>query len=118
MRKQVGDGLDAHHMPARSTTDLSSSDGPAIQMEPKDHRETSSFGGGKNAEKYRNELQDKFNNGNARSAMAQEIYDVRRAAKEVSGDARKYNQAMRQMLEYAKKIMKEELVKRNKEPMR
>jgi len=34
--------------------------------------------------------------------MAREIKDVRNAAQEVSGDRAKYNEPMKEMLEYAK----------------
>ena len=36
-------------------------------------------------------------------AMAREILDVRRAAKEVSNDPTKYNEAIQEMLDYAKR---------------
>jgi hypothetical protein len=34
--------------------------------------------------------------------MAREIRDVRRAADNISGDHRKYNEAIREMLDYAR----------------
>ncbi|MFO7562940.1 MAG: DUF6531 domain-containing protein [Enhygromyxa sp.] len=43
----VGDGLDSHHMPAKATyadTALTPADGPAIKMDPSDHRLTGSYG--------------------------------------------------------------------------
>jgi len=39
-----------------------------------------------------------------RKAMAIEIRDVRRAALEGSGDMRKYNNALKEMLEYAREV--------------
>lgn len=39
-----GDVLDSHHMPARSISPLHPDVGPAIQMDPRDHRMTNSYG--------------------------------------------------------------------------
>ncbi|WP_160167328.1 hypothetical protein [Rhodopirellula sp. SWK7] len=44
-----------------------------------------------------------MNQGKVREAMATEIRDVRRAALEGSGDLRKYNSALKEMLEYARR---------------
>lgn len=41
-----GDGLDSHHMPADAASPLPRDMGPAIRMEPADHRRTSSYGVG------------------------------------------------------------------------
>ena len=102
MTKPKGDGLDAHHMPADSSSPIPRKDGPAIQMEPADHVETSSFG--KKGEQYREDLKQQWSSGDQgkRDAMAKEIKDVRRSSDKVSGDLTKYNQANRQMLDYAK----------------
>ncbi|HWU52612.1 MAG TPA: hypothetical protein VN153_07320 [Tahibacter sp.] len=43
-----------------------------------------------------------IDNGQMRDAMATEVRDVRRAAQLVSSNIRKYNQAMQEMLDYAK----------------
>ncbi|MEN5062428.1 hypothetical protein, partial [Luteimonas sp. TWI1416] len=51
---------------------------------------------------YRQETAEMIANGDYRDAMAREVRDVRRAAYEMSGDRTKYNQAMREMLEYAR----------------
>jgi len=98
----VGDGKESNHMPADSTSPIPRDDGPAIQMDPSDHRATSSWGGSTEAIEYRKELKDMIDNGQMRDAMAREIRDVRRVATEVAGQPRKYNEAMREMLEYAK----------------
>jgi filamentous hemagglutinin len=71
-------------------------------MDPVDHRWTSSYGGGMEAIEYRAEVQDLIQQGKMRDAMAREIWDVRRAAAEGSGSATKYNEAVREMLDYAK----------------
>jgi len=98
---EVGDGLDNHHMPADSITDTPRGDGPAITMDPLDHRETSSWGSSLEAQEYRASQADLLEQGRARDAMAREIRDVRRVARE-AGDPRRYNQAMQEMLDYAK----------------
>jgi hypothetical protein len=41
--------------------------------------------------------------GRYRDAMAREIRDVRRAAREVSNDQTKYNEAIQEMLDYARR---------------
>ena len=43
-RGPAGDGLKSHHMPADSVSPLPTREGPAIQMEPADHRRTGSHG--------------------------------------------------------------------------
>jgi len=96
MKNPVGDGLDAHHMPADSTTSIPINEGPAIQMIPEDHAMTSSYKNTPLSKAYRAEIQGKIENGDMRGAMAQEIKDV----KDATGS--KYNKAMQEMLKYAK----------------
>jgi len=99
-----GDGLDSHHMPDRNA-DLrfGSKDGPAIQMDPLDHQRTSSHTyNGRESIRYRAVTAQMIKQGRYRDAMAREIHDVRRASQEASGDRTKYNQAIREMLEYAR----------------
>ncbi|WP_407695868.1 hypothetical protein [Shewanella sedimentimangrovi] len=104
MTKPSGDGLDSHHMPARqSNPGTAPNDGPAIQMDPHDHRLTSSNGAnGRAGAIYRAEVAEMIKSGNMRGAMAREVYDVRRAALEGSGSRTKYNQAIGEMLDYAR----------------
>ncbi|MDB4614609.1 hypothetical protein OAH18_02860, partial [bacterium] len=99
-----GDGLDSHHMPDRGAdTGVHPNDGPAIQMDPRDHWQTTSNGrNGRAGIRYRAETREMIENGQYRDAMAREIHDVRRAATVGSGDATKYNQATREMLDYAR----------------
>ena len=98
-----GDSLDSHHMPDRGADPTRhQTDGPAIQMDPPDHHATSSNGRrGAAGARYRSETAKLIREGRYRDAMAREIRDVRRAANEVSGDLRKYNEAIREMLKYA-----------------
>jgi hypothetical protein len=73
-------------------------------MDPKDHHETSSNGRhGNEAKQYRKETAQMIANGDYRKAMAREVRDVRAAAQRGSGDRTKYNGAMKQMLNYARK---------------
>ena len=50
---------------------------------------------------WMDETADMISQGRYRDAMAREIRDVRRAAREVSGNQTKYNQAIRDMMGYA-----------------
>jgi hypothetical protein len=73
-------------------------------MDPSDHHATSSNGRpGAAAARYRAKTAEMIADGRYRDAMAREIRDVRRAASVVSGDITKYNQAIREMLEYARR---------------
>ncbi len=97
----VGDKLESHHMPANSVYGKDDY-GPAIQMERHDHLKTSSHGSRVGSGVYRAQIADLLSQGNRRKAMAKEIQDVRRAAQEGSGNQRKYNNAVREMLQYAR----------------
>ena len=79
-------------MPADSVSPISRHKGPAIQMDKADHELTSSYRSSNVAKAYRSEIAGM----SPRDAMAREIRDVRR----ISGT--KYNQATREMLDYAK----------------
>jgi RHS repeat-associated protein len=98
------DGLDSHHMPARSVAGIHPEAAPAIQMELRDHVETSSHILNVDSHIYRAEIAALVQSGRVRTAMAAEIRDVRRAAQAGSNDIRKYNVAMFEMLRYAREI--------------
>lgn len=98
----VGDGLDSHHMPAKSVSGIPAEKGPAIQMDPSDHQLTSSHSWQPGSLEYRAEIGQMIQDGNMRGAMATEIRDVRRAAQQGSGDRTKYNGAVREMMERAR----------------
>ncbi|MCY0916347.1 hypothetical protein [Massilia antarctica] len=107
----VNDMKDSHHMPAKEISPLNPKDGPAIQMEPVDHRDTTSNGNnGHQGRAYRAMIEDLLKKGDWRKAMAIEIQDVRRIAKDVN-DPRKYNEAMLEMMEYFKCLEKHGLLK-------
>lgn len=102
-KQPVGDGLESHHLPADSVSPIPREQGPAIQMDPADHRATSSHGTqGADGFEYRAEVERLINDGRMRDAMALEVNDVRRAAREVSGDQTKYNEALQEMLDYSR----------------
>ena len=100
----VGDKLDSHHLPADAVSPIPREKGPAIKMDPADHKETSSNGSGLDAIEYRAEVKELLDAGRMRDAMAKEIKDARRAAGVVSGKPTKYNEAVQEMLEYSKKM--------------
>lgn len=96
-----GDGLESHHMPAKSVSGLGESNGPAIKMTPTDHARTRSNGKRLGSHEYREMIGDMISGGNMRGAMATEIRDVRRVALE-AGDPRRYNNAIREMMDYSR----------------
>lgn len=73
------------------------------RWDPADHYETSSNDRGPLASKtFRDDIKAMIDDGRMRDAMATEVRDVHRAAQLVSGNIRKYNRDMQQMLDYAK----------------
>ena len=97
-------------MPAKDASPLVKDDGPAIQMDPKDHAKTSSNGQMAGSIDYREMLADLISAGEWRKVMATEINDVRRVARAIESP-RKYNEAMLEMLEYFKCLEKHGLLK-------
>jgi hypothetical protein len=98
-------------MPAKDSSPLDPNRGPAIQMDPKDHRITASNGTqGLKGVKYRDQLAGLIAQGKWREAMILEIGDIRKIARK-SGDPRKYNEAMLEMLEYFKCLEKNGLLR-------
>lgn len=110
-RLPKGDGKDSHHMPTDKVSPLERKMGPAIQMEIDDHRRTRSNGkAGAIGAAYRENIRELLNSGQWRKAMRIEIDDVRRVAR-ATGNSKKYNEAMREMLEYFKCLEKNGLLK-------
>lgn len=103
-RQPVNDKLDSHHMPDRNADPrVTANEGPAIKMDPTDHAGTSSNGqNGRAGAIYRAETEDMISQGRYRDAMAREVLDVRRAAAKRSGNITKYNEAVKEMLDYAR----------------
>lgn len=111
--KPRGDNKDSHHMPAKDSYKggLDPKDGPAIQMDPKDHGKTLSNGNGGNAAyNYQKMLAGLIGQGKWRDAMATEIRDVRNIAR-MAGDPKKYNEAIKEMLAYFHCLGKNGLLK-------
>jgi len=102
MKKPTGDKKDSHHIPDRYADPKVHPDkGTAIKMDPRDHKETGSNGyKGKN---YRAKNKEMIKNGQKRDVYAREIKDARNAAYKVSRDRKKYNQGLKEMLDYGKK---------------
>ena len=96
-------------MPADHVSPLKLNEGPAIQMDPLDHVETSSNGPSKQAAFYRKTVGDLIKKKQWREAMTIEIKNVRKIVKN-SGSPRKYNEAMLEMLEYFKCLEKHGLL--------
>lgn len=72
-----GDGLDSHHMPANAISPLPANMGPAIQMDPQDHRLTASYGSGPDAVMYRAEQSRLIAAGNFSGAFAMDVADIK-----------------------------------------
>ncbi len=90
----VNDGLESHHMPAKSVNGLHIDDGPAIQMEPGDHQQTASHGSqGLAGAAYRAQQLAEIRNGRFGAAIQMDINDVR------AKFASKYDGAIQQMLD-------------------
>ncbi|MNM96870.1 hypothetical protein D3C81_1093630 [compost metagenome] len=97
--KPVNDGFDSHHCPAKNCyagAPISSMDGPAIKMDPADHRKTASYGRDVDAAAYRARQQELLNEGKLNEAVQMDIDDIR------SKFGNKYDENIKQMLEYVK----------------
>ncbi len=79
-------------------------------MDPNDHRMTTSHGNnGLDGIQYRAEIEQLIKAKKWRDAMVKELRDIRRIARCVN-DSKKYNEAMREMLEYFKCLHKNDLL--------
>ncbi|WP_150526567.1 DUF637 domain-containing protein [Roseibium sediminis] len=102
----VGDNLDSHHCPAKACykdAPISSEDGPAIKMDPADHRLTSSRGSSAEAKAYRAEQKRLLDQGKLEEAIQMDIDDIRRIENEI-GQPGKYDGAIEEMVEYARTL--------------
>ncbi|WP_211230552.1 hypothetical protein, partial [Inquilinus limosus] len=102
-KKPVGDELDSHHTLAKDCFPKSMWDNlPAIQMDPLDHRKTMSNGNkGRAGADWRGRQCDLIKNGNFEEALKMDTDDIRRIARE-AGDPEKYDEALKEMEEYAR----------------
>ena len=73
---------------------ISSQDGPAIKMEPGDHRQTASYGGSPEAKAYRERQKELIDQGKVREAVQMDIDDLR------SKFGNKYDSAIKEMESY------------------
>ena len=96
----AGDDMDSHHMPAKKAYEgsgLDPADGPAIQMEPKDHRDTADYGG--RGKMVRNRQAQQIRDGNFDQAFDESADNVRAIAKK-RGDPARYDQAIKEARAY------------------
>ena len=85
--------------PAFSATDAAKrGDGPSIRMTADDHRKTASWGYSKDAQEYRTAQKALIEQGNYHDAIQMDITDIQSKF----GD--KYDEAIKEMLEYATQI--------------
>jgi RHS repeat-associated protein len=89
-------GTVAHHLLPDSISPISRDKGMAIQMDPADHVQTSSWGSSTSAKSYRSTMKDLIQTGRIRDALAMEIRDIR------SKFGSKYNSAISGALRYGK----------------
>ena len=100
-KKPTNDGLDSHHCPAKDCykgAPISSEQGPAIKMDPKDHRLTESYGRSPYAIQYRAKQKELLEQGKLKEAIEMDVRDIR------SKFGSKYDKAIEEMLEYSGKL--------------
>ena len=94
-------------MPAKSAYKgslISENDGPAIKMDPADHKETASHGNwGLAGQEYRDKQQKLLQQGKFKEALQMDIDDVRKIAKR-KGYPDKYECAIKQVIDHANTI--------------
>jgi len=94
----VGDGLDSNHSPADAVSPFRRNDGPAFQMDPRDHQRMTSTGRSREAIAWRKAQQDLIDQGRLRDAVQMDIDEARRLFLD------KYDQAINEMLDYITSI--------------
>lgn len=106
--KPVNDGFDSHHCPAKGCyagAPISSSDGPAIKMDPADHKMTASYGSSPEAKAYRAKQERLLSEGKLMEAIKMDVDDIR------SKFGSKYDSAISQMLKYAESLDSKQFIK-------
>jgi len=96
----VGDGLESHHMPAKSVNGLHPDKGPAIQMEPADHALTASHGTQAGHTTYRLRQARLIKKGKFGEAIQLDINNVRKLFDN------KYDEAIQEMINQLEPWMK------------
>ncbi len=89
---------EVHHLPAKSASDLSKSDGPAILMRKEDHQLTASWDSRREAVLYQQKQTDLIAEGRFREAMEMDIADIR------SKFGSAYEEGITEMIRYARGI--------------
>ena len=93
-----GSTCDVHHIPADSVSELPREEGPAIEMDREDHKQTASYGNSKEAQEYRQNQKELIEQGKFREAFAMDVADIR----EKFGD--KYDDAIAEAEEHLTKL--------------
>lgn len=100
--RKTNSGGEVHHMPAKSVSGIpkpqNHSQGPAIWMTKEDHALTGSFRSSNAAKQYRTIQKRLVEAGDNLGAMMMDINDIR------SKFGSKYDKAINEMMEYARKI--------------
>ena len=96
----VGDGLESHHMPAKSVNGLHPDKGPSIQMDPADHALTASHGTQPGSDIYHLRQQRLIKQGKFGEALHMDIDNVRKLF------GNKYDEAIREMIDQLEPWMK------------
>ena len=91
---------EVHHIPADTASPLEKNDGPAIAMDPEDHKLTASCGNSQEAKEYRAAQKKLIEEGKFREAIQIDIDDLR----DKFGD--KYEVEIQQMLDYVDELEK------------
>lgn len=100
------DGTESHHMPPKSSYPegglISKGEMPATRIDKPDHINTASHGSqGLDGIEYRAQMAELIKSGRYRDAVAADIKNLRNVA-EASGDRKKYDRGIKEMLLYYK----------------
>lgn len=71
------EGCEKHHMPADSISPLNRGDGPSIQMEIDDHRQTHTYGGSRESIEARQAQKQLVDDGKFQEAFDMDVADIR-----------------------------------------
>jgi hypothetical protein len=105
-----GDGLESHHIPAKSVNGLHPDHGPAIQMTPEDHRKTESHGSlGYRSDVYRQRQKKYIDRGQFGKAIQMDIDDIRKKFPPENGRQGKYDKALKELINSLEPWMKKGL---------
>ena len=100
----AGAGGEAHHCPSKAVSPLPEPEGPAVRVDPLDHRQTTSYGRSAEARAWRATQQRLILEGRFREAQQMDVDELRRRF------GSKYEEGIKQMLEYTDTIPASRLV--------